>query len=101
MTTAFDFGMLQSVDHEWQQRGRKPKPLPEPLLTALHESFSHESTIALPVPTDQVNSFKNLLNKCGEELNYRIHRELKEDTPAPGYTMYYFKVVGRRRNSSE
>ena len=26
---------------------------------------------------------------------------LKEDTPAPGYTMYYFKVVGRRRNEND
>lgn len=99
MTAAFDFEMLQNVEHHWEKRGRKKKELPETLVQALHESYSHESTLAMPIPNDSLVTFKNLLNKCGIQLNYRIHRELVPETPAPGYTMYYFRVVGRRKNN--
>lgn len=95
---AFDFDMLQpATTHEWKKRGRKANPLPEKLLQALDESYSHQSTLAMPIKADQFNSFRNVLNKCGIAKNYRIHREIVEDVPAEGYITVYFKVVGRRK----
>lgn len=98
MPTNFDFNLIQTdVIHEWAHRGRYAVPIPEQLVKALHESREHASTAAIPVPMDRMNSFKNILNKAGRELNYRIHKEIVEDSPREGLATFYFKVVGRRK----
>lgn len=98
--TNFDFGELATDSEiDWPIRGRKTKPLPEQLVQALHQSFQHQSTPCMVVPSSKKNTFINLLNRAGRELNYRIEKVIKDDTPEEGQTTFYFRTRHRRKTS--
>jgi len=97
--TNFNFDALETDSEiEWPQRGRRTKPLPEQLVNALHQSFSNGSTPAMTVPTSKKNTFVNLLNKAGRELNYRIEKVVQDGVPEEGYTTFHFRTRHRRTN---
>lgn len=102
MTNSFDFGLMENDGEiEWPKRGRKARPLDPNLVAALHNSFGAGTTPNLIVRTDDVDRFQALLSRAGKELNYRIERLVKEDTPEPGYSTVYFKTRHKRKDEDD
>ncbi len=95
--TNFNFDALETDSEiDWPVRGRRTKPLPEALVRALHQSFEHQSVPCMVVPTAKKNTFVNLLNKAGRELNYRIEKVVQDGVPEEGYTTFHFRTRHRR-----
>lgn len=97
-----DFDSLQfDSEIEWPARGRRAKPLPESLIKALHESFANQSVPVITVPSEKINTFVNLLNRAGLELNYRIEKVIKVDEPEPGLTTVHFRTRHHRKSRTD
>jgi hypothetical protein len=94
----FDFESIGQSEIQWPKRGRKPKPLPGPLVKALQDSFANESVPHLDMPTNQVASFGNLLSAAGRKLNMRIERHIEEDVPEPGMSRFHFRARSKRNS---
>lgn len=92
----FNFDNIDVGKPEWPKRGRKPKPLPEQLVKALHDSFVNETVPHLVIKNSEVVTFSNLLSSAGKKLNMRIERHIEENVPQDGYSTYHFRARSKR-----
>jgi hypothetical protein len=90
-----DFSTLGESEVNWPKRGRKPTPIPDDLIQALHRSAETGSTPHLVIQTNQVKAFAAMLSRAGRKLNYRIERFAEEDKPKKSFTTYHFRAKAK------
>jgi hypothetical protein len=100
--TEIDFVKFEEDSEvEWPRRGRKPNPMPQEILDALHNAYEYGTTPSLVMDTAMVKRFCTMLRKAGGMLNYRVEKVIVDDKPKKGLSTVHFRVRSLRYEESE
>lgn len=98
----FDRVKIEVDNDGWdEKRGRRPKPFPEAIVTAVEHALNSENYLKTVLPDDKVKPFCNTLRRYANLHKITIGIQVDEDAPKPDHTVVRFYAKRRAVEPNE